>query len=78
MKPIHVFLIISAFIVMYCGIQGIGPTPDFVLFKAFGYQFGINYTNNLGTKLLAMLLLIIGAIVIHENKKNDSEESQSV
>lgn len=78
MKPIHVFLIVCAFIAMYCGIKGIGPTPDFILFKAYGYQFGINYTYNLGLKLLSIFLLIIGAILVYEDKKNDSEESQSV
>lgn len=78
MKPIHIFLSVTAFIVIFCGIKSMGPAPDLTIIKAFGYKWGFNYSNNLGLKLLSLFLIVLGAILIYEHKETNTKESNSL
>lgn len=76
MRNKYVLFSILVLGIVYFSFFGCNDQPDILICHINGYKFGINFTDNLGMKFLAMIMLAITGILI-SSKENDEEESAS-
>jgi hypothetical protein len=63
--------LITLVLAIFCIFSMIISVPDIVLFKMFGYAFGVNYTQHIEIKLITvvfMFLLIMMREMIYEQQ----------
>lgn len=78
MKTRYLVFFLMVIVGVYASVSAIGHAPDFTLFKAFGYSFGINYSYNAVLKLLCVGLMAIATIIVLQSNEDDSKEQQTV
>ena len=68
-------IILSTLITVWTFISTTGESPDYVIFRAFGWKFGFNFTDNLYLKILTLggwVLTIMMSYIIDEAKSQEN------
>lgn len=66
--------LITLVLAFLCIISMFLSRPDFVLFRMFGYEFGVNYTQHIELKLVTISLMAM-LIFLAEIKNEQQIES---